>query len=81
MKKIDRSSFLVRILEKLSNFLARYRGLPIIIGIVLIVVAGVIEFANLFSYMPALSAIEIIARTVGITIALIGILLLEPLGK
>lgn len=81
MKKIDRSSFLVRILERLSNYLARHRGLPIIIGIVLIVIAGVLEFTNLFANVSGLSAVEVVVRTVGIVVALIGILLLEPLGK
>jgi hypothetical protein len=81
MKKTDGSNYFVRMLENLSNFLAKRRGLPIIAGIVLVVISGILDFVALAVNQPVLDAVEIVVRTLGITIALIGILLLEPLGK
>ncbi len=81
MKKTDGSNYFVRILENLSNFLAKRRGLPIISGLILIVISGILDFAGLMINQPVLDAVEIVLRTLGMSIALIGILLLEPLGK
>lgn len=80
MKQIDESNFLIRMLTQLSSTLAKQRGLPIIIGVVLIVVGGILEFINVLVGNPALSMVEVVLRNFGLVTALIGILLLEPLG-
>lgn len=81
MKKTDGSNYFVRMLENLSNFLAKRRGLPILAGIALIVISGILGFIGLVMNQPILEAVEVVLQTLGMTIALIGILLLEPLGK
>jgi hypothetical protein len=81
MKRIDRSQTLIKVLERVSTWLAKQRGLPIVIGIIFITGGGVLEFLNVAFESPAVSMVEIIFRTFGIITALIGILMLEPLGQ
>jgi hypothetical protein len=81
MKRIDRSQTLIKVLERVSTWLAKQRGLPIVIGIIFITGGGVLEFLNVAFESSAVSMVEIIFRTFGIITALIGILMLEPLGQ
>lgn len=80
-KQIDRSQTLIKVLERISNWLAKQRGMPIVIGIIFITGGGVLEFLNVAFESSAVSMIEIIFRTFGIVTALVGILMLEPLGQ
>lgn len=81
MKRIDRSQTLIRVLERVSTWLAKQRGMPIVIGIIFITGGGVLEFLNVAFGSSAVSMVEIIFRTFGIVTALVGILMLEPLGQ
>ena len=81
MRQIDRSPLLIRFLETISGFLAKQRGLPIVIGIIFIIGGAVLEFLNVAFESPAVAMIEIVFRNFGIVSALVGILLLEPLGQ
>ena len=80
LKRIDSSQFLVRILERMSTLLARRRGLPVVIGIVLIAIGFLFEVATVALGMESLAIIHVIFRNVGVLVALIGLLLSEPLG-
>lgn len=79
-KKIDQSNILVRLLQQLSSWLAKNRGLPIIVGIVLILVSTILQLFS-SSTDATLHTINLLLQNGGIIIALIGILLMEPLGK
>jgi hypothetical protein len=81
MKQIDRSPLLIRLLETVSGLLAKQRGLPIVVGIFLIVLGAVLEFLNVAFESKAVEMVEIILRNFGLVSALVGILLLEPLGR
>lgn len=81
LKKIDSSQFLVRFLEKLSTLLARRRGLPTVVGVLLISSGFVVELINVGMDLQSLELIHIILRNVGVLVALIGLLLAEPLGE
>jgi hypothetical protein len=81
MKQIDRSPTLIKLLETISSLLAKQRGLPIVVGIVLIVIGAILEFINVAFQSAAIEMVEIILRNFGLVTALIGILLLEPLGR
>jgi hypothetical protein len=81
MKQIDRSTMLIRVLETISTWLAKQRGLPIVIGIIFIAGGGVLEFLNVAFQSNAVAMVEIIFRNFGLVTALVGILLLEPLGQ
>lgn len=81
LKKIDASQFLVKLLERLSTLLARRRGLPAVIGIILIIMGFGLELANVGINSPSLELIHIILRNGGVLVALIGLLLSEPLGQ
>lgn len=70
----------VVLLEGLSSWLVKRRGLPIILGIVLFFVGGTLEFVNVILDNQVIEFVEVFTRNTGIIIALIGILLLEPLG-
>lgn len=80
-RKIDESRYLIKYLQRLSGFLARNRGLPIIIGIVLIIAGFIIELINVQAASPTLNTLHIILQNVGLISALIGIILTEPIGQ
>lgn len=80
-KRIDRSALLARWIERLSTFLAKRRGLPVIIGIVLVIVGFALQLLNSYIASQPLYVIGLIVHNVGILTALIGLLLAEPLGK
>lgn len=80
-RRIDQSTFLIRRLEWLSTFLARRRGLPIIIGIALIAVGAIFEVVNIAAGSSALHVVHVVMHNVGLIAALIGLLLSEPLGR
>ncbi|MEM9953601.1 MAG: hypothetical protein AAF846_18475 [Chloroflexota bacterium] len=80
MKRIDESKGLIKGLESLSNWLARQRGLPIVVGIVFVILGGALEFVNIFVDNTIIEVLEVSCRTFGLVTALIGFALLEPLG-
>lgn len=80
-KQIDKSQFLIRILQGLSTFLARKRGLPVVAGIVCLVVAFALQLFNVSAQSRGIELAHIIFHYVGLLSAFIGILLAEPLGK
>jgi hypothetical protein len=80
-KRIDRSPRLAKLIEQLSTFLARRRGLPVIIGIALIVIGFIIQLIAVYVPSQFLEVVQIIAHNVGLLAALIGLLVAEPLGK
>lgn len=81
MKQVDQSSRLIRVLGNLSAWLAKQRGLPIVIGIIFIAGGGVLEFVNIFYDNPFVSMIQVVFNHFGLITALVGIALLEPLGN
>lgn len=81
MKMLDRSPILIRMLETISAFLAKQRGLPIVIGIIFITGGGILEFLNVAFEQKWITMIEVAFRNFGLVSALVGILLLEPLGR
>lgn len=80
-KRIDRSPRLAKLIEQLSTFLAKRRGLPVIIGIALIVIGFVIQLIAVYVPSQFLEVVQIVAHNVGLLAALIGLLVAEPLGK
>lgn len=80
-KFIDRSPTLARLLENLSATLARQRGLPVVIGVLLVAISFIIQLVNLASPSHALDVAWTITHHLGLLFALIGLLLVEPLGQ
>lgn len=81
MKKIDESPLLIRLLNQTSGVFARRRGLPIVVGIALLVVSMLLELINLSANSTGLASIQVITHHLGIIIALVGVLLAQPLGN
>lgn len=81
MKRLDRSRRLGRLIDLASSGLARRRGLPVIIGIVLVSVALIIDLLGFASNSRALQIAATITHSVGVLFALIGLTLATPLGK
>jgi uncharacterized membrane protein len=79
--RIDRSTRLSKFLDNLSNTLARQRGLTVIIGIMLVIVSFVVQVIAVFAPSPALNLMGVIALHAGVLTALIGLLLVTPLGR
>lgn len=81
LKRIDRSSKIANLLEGLSATLAKRRGLPIVIGLLLIVLSLIVSLIGFAVQSPVLEIIWSLTHHLGIIIALVGILLVEPLGQ
>lgn len=80
-KRIDRSPTLARLLERLSAALARQRGLPIVLGVLLVAVSFVVQMINVYNPSQTLDLIWTITHHLGLLLALIGLLIVEPLGQ
>lgn len=81
MRKVDQSPTLIRLLNRTSSVFARKRGLPTVIGILLIVVSMVLALVNLTAPSVGLAALQTIALHVGLLASLLGLLLAQPLGN
>jgi TRAP-type mannitol/chloroaromatic compound transport system permease small subunit len=80
-RQLDRSRTISRSLEGLSARLARRRGLLPLIGVLLVVISFVIRLIMLASPLPILDLAWTLTHHIGILMALIGLLLVEPLGR
>lgn len=80
MSQSNEQSRSVEAAANLTSWLAKRRGLPILIGVVLFFVGGTLEFFNVLIDSQFLALVEVFTRNTGILLALVGILLLEPLG-
>lgn len=78
-KRIDRSAFLSKVLDSTSDIVAKRRGLPIIIGIVLIIVSLILQTINVFAPSTVLELLGVLALHIGVLTALISSLLVVPL--
>jgi len=77
---IDRSPFLNRLIPRLTSVFSKNRGLPILLGVALFVIGFVLEVINYALQIPILDLAQILFRNIGILTALIGFMLVEPLG-
>ncbi len=80
-KRIDESSWLANRIASLSEFMAKRRGLPVVLGILLLIISFVLQVADVYATSQTLHLIGVITLNAGILIALIGLLLADPLGK
>ncbi len=80
-KRIDRSSWLAKLIASLSEFMSKRRGLPVVIGIGLVIISFVIQIFDVYSDSQLLHLLGVVIQNIGILMALIGLLLSEPLGK
>ncbi|MFW5708648.1 MAG: hypothetical protein ACOCX5_00365 [Chloroflexota bacterium] len=81
MRLIDESRFLSRLLQSVSNGLARRRGLPMVIGTLLVIVSIFVQSIDVFAENNVLELLGVLTLNGGVLIALIGLLLATPLGK
>lgn len=80
-KRIDRSPALARFLERMSASLARQRGLPIVLGVLLVAISFVVQLINIYTPSQTLDLIWTLTHHLGLLFALIGLLVVEPLGQ
>jgi len=80
-KRINESEALAKFIANLSEFMSKRRGLPVVIGIGIVIVSFVLQIFDVYSDSQLLELISVITLNVGILTALIGLLLSEPLGK
>ncbi|MBI1277007.1 MAG: hypothetical protein GC179_02640 [Anaerolineaceae bacterium] len=80
-KRIDESNWLANRIASFSEFMAKRRGLPVVIGIIFVVVSFVLQLIDVYATSQILHLIGVITLNVGILMALIGLLLADPLGK
>ena len=78
---IDRSPTLARFIAFISEFMAKRRGLPVVLGILFVLISFVIELLNFYIQSVAFDLIGTVLLYAGILTSLIGLLLSEPLGK
>jgi hypothetical protein len=80
-KRIDESPILARLIQFISDFMARRRGLPVVVGVALVLVSFVVQLVEMVAPSSLLHLLGVITLNVGILTALIGLLLADPLGK
>lgn len=81
MKRLDESTLLTGLLQRASNVLARQRGLPVVLGIVLIIASFAVHVINVSVDSSWLELVGVILLHLGLLSGLIGLLLATPLGK
>jgi hypothetical protein len=81
LKRIDESTRVSKLIDALSNRLARQRGLPLLIGIVLVFIALLVQSVNAYTNSDFLELVGVVLQNAGIITALIGIAMTNPLGK
>lgn len=80
-RKIDESQFLSNLIQQTSNTLAKKRGLLPIIGIAMVILSLLIQSSNVFLDSNMIELIGVIVHHAGVLIALIGLLIVTPIGK
>jgi hypothetical protein len=80
-RRIDRSVFLSRAIDRISHLAARQRGLPAVIGILMVFTGFVLQMVTFFTPSPPLAFLAIVLNGLGVITALVGLLLAQPLGK
>jgi vacuolar-type H+-ATPase subunit I/STV1 len=80
-RKIDESQFLSNLIQQTSNTLAKKRGLLPIIGIAMVILSLLIQSSNVFLDSNMIELIGVIVHHAGVLIALIGLLIITPIGK
>ena len=80
-KRINSSRFLLKLVERTSNLLAKQRGLPIVLGIILVIIGFIFQLLNFSMENQTIELLGIITHNAGVLIALIGLVLSTPLGK
>jgi hypothetical protein len=81
MRRLDESPFLNRLLQTVSTRMAKQRGLPVIVGIAMILISMLVALLNVPLESKVLDAVYVVLHDGGIIVALIGLLMVEPLGK
>ncbi len=79
--RIDQSSALARFLEFISATVAKQRGLPVVVGILLVIVSFILQSLNVFVDSRFLELVGVVVLHLGVLTALIGLLVSEALGK
>jgi hypothetical protein len=80
LKKIDKSKFLNNLLQTVSNTVAAQRGLPVVIGIGLIILSLIIQSINVFTETNFLELVGVLVHHLGLLTALIGLVMSNALG-
>lgn len=79
-RRLDRSRRISSFIERLSGWLARRRGLPVVVGIALVILSFLFQVLNGASPSPGLQTAATLTLYLGLILALIGLVLVEPLG-
>lgn len=80
-KTIDESQRLANLIETISNILAKRRGILPMLGLFGIILGYIILAFGILSDVRILAFIGLTIQTIGITISILGLLLIEPLGR
>ena len=79
-KRIDRSKWLIGLIAKSSDLFSRQRGLPIVVGLILVALGLIFQVINIISANDVIAVLGVTFNGLGVLIALIGVLLVVPLG-
>lgn len=80
-KVIDRSPTLSRLIAMVSESIAKRRGMPVILGIVITSIGFVCQLIDYIAPSPTLNLIGFVGQSIGTLIALTGLLVSDALGK
>ncbi len=80
-RQIDRSKRLGKLIDVTSSGLSKRRGLPMVIGILLVTVALLLQILGYITASRALDIVATLIHSIGVLFALIGLTVSAPLGK
>jgi hypothetical protein len=80
-KRVDQSTALSKFIQFIAEKMAKQRGLPVVIGIFLVIISFVVQAVNVYAHSQVLEIIGVVVLHLGLLAALIGLLVSEALGN
>ena len=80
-KRLDRSKFLLKFTDQFTTVMAKRRGLPIVVGILFVIIGFALQIVDIYVENSIIQLLGVITHSGGTLLALIGIVLANPLGQ
>lgn len=80
-KRLDNSPAIARFFERFTTTIARQKGLPVVLGVGLVIISLLLQSLNVYIESKPLELIGIIVQHAGIIVGLLGLLLADALGR
>ena len=80
-RRIDRSKILLKLTDQFTTVMAKRRGLPIVIGIFFVIIGFGLQIVDVYTEDNTIALLGVVMHSGGTLIALVGVVLANPLGQ